>query len=179
MVKKNFMFFAVCVLIAVVCQSILMHIGGEDLVQIVFIVAIVCFLLVAFLLIFLHIPLLHLTPKMRRIVKSYGVNHFTRESFAKAIMEKGLIPHPEQAMVNQEKNMVWFYPDKGDPSYRKKCLADIRKRGRRAEYDVYVHFDDVTEEQIDQMRFRIYPSFAIGYKGTFYTQNMSVYPADD
>ena len=122
-----------------------------------------------FTLVVWHYPHTPLSTDLRQAIKQYGLVHFTFNSNTDSIVKNGVEPDNSRKMSWLEKDMVWTYinyPGSFDAN-----LADVRRKGKRKDYDAAVYIKELTDEQIDQMR-QLRQTNVIVFRGTLKTLKM-------
>lgn len=102
---------------------------------------------------FKHLPKYHLSENQKKLIREYGVIHFTSHEHAMQICKEGLTPNPKKALNLFEREMVWLYS--GDPDKYDKYLKELLTK--RPNSDTVVIIKGLTDEQIENMRFRTNP----------------------
>ncbi len=117
-----------------------------------------------------HLPKNTINSTIRKKIKENGLIHFTTLDNAQKIKKEGLKPQNKELFF-LEKNMVWLYMHEEEKIDSYKNI--VQNKAGRDIYDCYIHFEGITDEQIDNMRYRKYDS-AITHIGTFKTPSMPI-----
>ncbi len=130
----------------------------------------VCLIVLLIIIQFRHLPKKAINSEMRKKIKENGLIHFTTSYAAHQIQKEGLKPQGKELSF-LEKNMVWLY------MYEEQNIDslknNVQNKAHRDMYNCYIHFEGITDEQIDNMRYRKYDS-AIIYTGIFKSPSMQI-----
>ena len=117
----------------------------------------------------MHWPKYRLNRECIERIKQYGLIHFTKKENVPSILKEGLKPNLKKPMSFLEKDLVWMYI--ADPLSYEDCLREIHSKGDRSEYDTVILIQDISDENIEKMRWRKKPE-AIVHIGAFKTTKM-------
>ena len=144
----------------------------------IFIICIIfiCFFCVNIVCQKIHMPSDSLPLNVKDFVATNGLMHFTTEENARKIMKNGLVPNDENALWKNEKGIVWTYSN--DNTKYQKYINLIHKKGKRNTYDCFIVFQNISNEQLDNMHYRKKDG-AIVYKGILRTEKMELHKLND
>lgn len=120
-------------------------------------------------LMYMHFPEKKLSYELREIIKVYGLMHFTLSENVESILENGVHPRLKKPMNYLEQNMVWTYIAY-PPMFTDK-INEIHSKGEREKYDAVIFIKNLSEEQLNKMRYRRNPE-AVVYEGILKTDKM-------
>ena len=124
------------------------------------------------ILAYIHLPKERCSEDVKDLIMSKGLIHFTTIENADNIQREGLKPGKRKPMYSREKNFVWMYINEAGEFQSKLDL--IHSKGYRKKYNAVVVFQNITESQIDRMKYRK-KDMAVIYDGEFKTDMVSVY----
>lgn len=124
-----------------------------------------------------HTPDKTLNDMEIKMIKSYGLIHFCTAESATNIIKEGAKGNLKKPMRKKERGFTWFYIN--DDSVFEEKVEEIHSKGVRKNYDSYVVFKDIEDDQIKKLRIRRRTDCAIIYPSDFSTTNMNRYLIQD
>lgn len=124
-----------------------------------------------------HTPKKTLNDMEIEMIKLNGLIHFCTAESATNIIKEGAKGNLKKPMRKKERGFTWFYIN--DDSTFEERAEDIHSKGIRKNYDSYVVFKDIEDNQIKKLRIRRRTDCAIIYPSDFSTTNMNKYLIQD